>query len=212
MVSRPAPRPAGPTSAIPMPLTVAEPNTAISAVPPAGGWTVFVACIRTIAVDTATGAAMGGGSTMATADPTAAASMCPPITLRGWLKGTAGAPNTRTAVAPNDPSMIVISCGPRPKWINESAEMPTNEVRPLAMICEMEGIGGGPVGAAGVGVDEGFDRLSVVDLDESGPVQRERFRARETGTHLGKWRLSGTIGDLLSGTIGDLLRLTIRAV
>ena len=63
---------------------------------------VRVASIPMILPATATGAAraavpIGTANSLNDVIPTAAARRCPPITFRGWLKGTAGAPYTNAA-------------------------------------------------------------------------------------------------------------------
>ena len=62
-----------------------------------------VACMAAMAMDTLSAAAMwdDGGHSLNTATPIRADMTCPPSTLRGWAKGTDGAPKSSMDDAPN---------------------------------------------------------------------------------------------------------------
>src|SRR5690606_36809152 len=71
-------------------------------VAPAGGWMVLVEAINRIATPLASAMLhQQASSQMANAaSPTSAEIICPPITLRGWENGAAGAENSKTQEAP----------------------------------------------------------------------------------------------------------------
>ena len=86
-----------------------EPNTAIIAVPPAGGWTHLPTFMKNTDDATAAGNAMTGDPIgMATsckeANPHTVATIWPATTFHGWENGAAGVPKISTAEAPMEPS------------------------------------------------------------------------------------------------------------
>jgi len=124
----------------------------MSAVPPAGGWTVLVAIIAIRLEETATGAATEGGSPKAATDPITALRVWPPMTHRGCEKGACGAPYRSTAVAPKLPRITVTDSISAPPACCSSTSVDT----PIKAPPPAEAISFGLIpGAAAAGGDAG---------------------------------------------------------